>query len=86
MTSAHPTAEVPDGREAIVTRAKPLVRARDRNSLRVALDLWSHGDVALHAGAILERLNPGTMRCDGDRASPADRVDVFRRWVNSGKV
>ncbi len=63
---------------------KPLFRDRDRNSMRFAFDLWSHEDVTKHADAILERLRNGTMPCDG--AWPADRIDVFHRWANSGKA
>jgi hypothetical protein len=45
-------------------------------------DLWSYEDVSKHAPAILGRLEAGTMPCDG--AWPADRVDVFRRWLAQG--
>jgi CDGSH-type Zn-finger protein/truncated hemoglobin YjbI len=63
---------------------KPLFRRRDRDSMRFAFDLWSHDDVAEHVDAILERLAAGTMPCDG--AWPAERVDAFRRWAQSGKA
>jgi Ferritin-like len=62
---------------------KPLFRERDRNSMRFAFDLWSRDDVSTHADAILERLDAGTMPCDG--AWPAERVAVFRRWIDAGK-
>lgn len=62
---------------------KPLFRERDRDSMRFAFDLWSLGDVATHADAILDRLEAGTMPCDG--AWPAERVAVFRRWIDAGK-
>jgi Ferritin-like len=62
---------------------KPLFRERDRDSMRFAFDLWSVDDVSTHADAILGRLEAGTMPCDG--AWPADRVDVFRRWIGAGK-
>ena len=45
-------------------------------------DLWQRDDVAENANAILKRLEDGSMRCDG--AWPAERVDVFRRWVDAG--
>jgi hypothetical protein len=61
---------------------KPLFRERDRGSMLSHFDLWSYDDVSEHAGAILTRLSDGTMPCDG--AWPADRVDVFRRWVEQG--
>ena len=63
---------------------KPLFRARDRNSMRFAFDLWSHDDVTTHADAILERLRNGTMPCDGPW--PPDHIAVFDRWANSDKA
>ena len=62
---------------------KPLFRDRDRDSMRFAFDLWSPDDVSTHADAILERLEAGTMPCDG--AWPADRIAVFRGWIDAGK-
>jgi hypothetical protein len=60
---------------------KPLFRESDRSSMLSHFDLWSYDDVSEHAAAILARLEEGTMPCDG--AWPADRVDVFRRWLAS---
>ena len=65
------------------TDIKPLFRERDRQSMRFAFDLWSHEDVSAHADAILERLQAGSMPCDG--AWPAERVAVFSRWIRAGK-
>jgi hypothetical protein len=62
---------------------KPLFRERDRTSMRFRFDLWSFDDVSTHADAILRRLDEGTMPCDG--AWPADRIAVFRRWIDVGK-
>jgi hypothetical protein len=62
---------------------KPLFRERDRDSMRFAFDLWSPDDVSTHADAILARLEEGTMPCDG--AWPAERVAVFRSWIDAGK-
>ena len=62
---------------------KPLFRERDRDSMRFAMDLWSPDDVSTHAQAILDQLEAGTMPCDG--AWPAERIAVFRRWINAGK-
>lgn len=42
-----------------------------------------HDDVSRHADAILARLQAGTMPCDG--AWPKLQVDLFERWVASGK-
>jgi hypothetical protein len=62
---------------------RPLFRERDRDSMRFAFDLWSLDDVSTHADAILGRLEAGTMPCDG--AWPAERVAVFRRWIDAGR-
>ena len=47
-----------------------------------AFDLWSHEDVTAHAGAILSRLEAGTMPCDG--AWPGAHIELFQRWIDSG--
>jgi CDGSH-type Zn-finger protein/truncated hemoglobin YjbI len=62
---------------------KPMFRERDRKSMKFAFDLWSSDDVSKHADAILERLENGSMPCDG--AWAPERVAVFRRWLQSGK-
>ena len=62
---------------------KPLFRDHDRDAMRFAFDLWSHDDVSANADAILGRLEAGTMPCDG--AWPAERVAVFRQWIDAGK-
>jgi hypothetical protein len=36
----------------------------------------------VHAAEILEHLENGSMPCDG--AWPADRVEVFKRWTETG--
>ena len=66
------------------TDVKPMFRERDRSSMEFAFDLWSHDDVSEHADAILARLNAGTMPCDG--GWPRSQVDLFQRWVESGKA
>jgi hypothetical protein len=73
----------PDEPVTFEEHVKPHFREVDRQSMRFAFDLWSHEDVAEHAEAILERLQAGTMPCDG--AWPGDKVEVFARWVESGK-
>jgi hypothetical protein len=50
--------------------------------MRFIFDLWSHQDVAANAANILARLREGSMPCDG--AWPADRTEVFARWVEAG--
>ena len=62
---------------------KPLFRERDRGSMEFAFDLWSHEDVSEHADDILARLDAGTM--PGDGAWSTAQVDLFRRWIQSGK-
>jgi hypothetical protein len=62
---------------------KPLFRDRDRTSMKFAFDLWSAEDVSVNADAILERLEQGSMPCDG--AWPSERVEIFRRWIAAGK-
>jgi hypothetical protein len=61
---------------------RPLFRERDRHAMSWAFDLDSYEDVQTHAEPILDRLAEGQMPCDG--AWPADRVEVFRRWVQTG--
>jgi hypothetical protein len=61
---------------------KPLFRERDRQSMSSRFDLGSYDDVVANSGRILERLQAGTMPCDG--AWPPEQVDVFKRWVDSG--
>ncbi len=72
----------PDVTLSYEAHIKPLFRARDRDSMRFAFDLWSHDDVAAHGDAILERLQAGTMPCDGPW--PPERIAVLNRWVAAG--
>jgi CDGSH-type Zn-finger protein/truncated hemoglobin YjbI len=62
---------------------KPLFRARDRQSMSFAFDLWSYDDVRAHAADIAQRLRDGTMPCDG--AWSAARIEVFKRWADTGR-
>jgi CDGSH-type Zn-finger protein len=75
---------VPGPAEAVsfATHVKPLFRARDRQSMSFAFDLWSLDDARTHAAGILARLRDGTMPCDG--AWAAERIEVFARWAGSG--
>jgi hypothetical protein len=63
---------------------KPLFREKDRQSMRLHFDLGSCEDVRDYADRSLERLRPGSMPCDG--AWPPQHVEVFERWVHSGKL
>jgi hypothetical protein len=73
----------PDEPLSFENDVKPLFRERDRESMRRAFDLWSYDDVSQHADAIFDRLQEGTMPCDG--AWPKAQVDLFQRWAESGK-
>jgi CDGSH-type Zn-finger protein/truncated hemoglobin YjbI len=73
----------PDEPVSFERHVRGLFRPRDRGSMRSTFDLWSHDDVAGHAEAILARLRDGSMPCDG--AWPADRLDVFDRWIRDGR-
>jgi hypothetical protein len=63
---------------------KPLFREKDRQSMSSAFDLWSYDSVSEHADAILARVRSGSMPCDG--AWPQAQVELFERWVNTGKL
>jgi truncated hemoglobin YjbI len=63
---------------------QPLFRSTDRQSMSFAFDLWKYDDVSQHADAILQRLDAGSMPCDG--AWPDERVEVFRTWATTGKA
>ena len=63
---------------------RPLFRDKDVRSMQRHFDLRSYDDVSGAADRILERLRAGTMPCDG--AWPAEQVNVFERWVRTGKA
>jgi truncated hemoglobin YjbI len=72
----------PDDAIGFAEHIKPLFREVDRTSMSFAFDLWSHEDVTGNAGAILSRLEAGTMPCDG--AWPSANIELFQRWIDSG--
>jgi hypothetical protein len=61
---------------------RPLFTKRDRAAMRWAFDLGEVASVRQHADAILEQVAAGRMPCDA--AWPAERVALFRRWVQAG--
>ena len=65
---------------------KPLFRDGDRATMLsiASFDLWKRDDVADNSQAILKRLEDGSMPCD--EAWPPDRVETFRRWVETGML
>ena len=76
------TPDSPNGAPSFEQDIRPLFRENDRESMDWIFDLWNHEHVKEHAAHILERLAEGSMPCDGEW--PAERIDVFRRWVEAG--
>lgn len=62
---------------------RPLFRELDRDEMDFVFDLWSYQDVNTHADNILERIEDGTMPCDEEW--PAEKIELFRRWIEEGK-
>lgn len=62
---------------------RPLFRESDLDSMSWAFDLGSYDEVSANADLILERLQTGTMPCD--KAWPRERVELFERWIQTGK-
>jgi hypothetical protein len=50
--------------------------------MQFAFDLWDYHDVRTYAQDILERLEDGTMPCDGEW--PEEQIAQFRCWVEAG--
>jgi hypothetical protein len=63
---------------------KPLFRAKDRDAMRKAFDLWDYADVVRLAQEILNAVGAGTMPCDG--AWPPAQVETFKRWIAGGTL
>ena len=61
---------------------KPLFRAKDRDSMLAAFDLFDYDDVVARADAIVASLRSGKMPCDG--AWPAAQVDKLQQWIDAG--
>jgi CDGSH-type Zn-finger protein/truncated hemoglobin YjbI len=80
--AAQPELPGTDELVSFAAHIKPLFRDRDRQSMSFAFDLWSHDDVAGRASDILDRLQNGSMPCDG--AWAPEKIQVFRRWAESG--
>ena len=78
------TQPMPGETVSFAVHIKPLFRSLDRQSMSFAFDLWKYADVSQHAEAILDRLDDGTMPCDGPWSD--DQVETFRAWVESGKA
>jgi hypothetical protein len=61
---------------------RPLFRDKDVQSMSAKFDLSSYDDVKASAEKILAAVSKGSMPCDGSR--PAERVALFREWVDAG--
>ena len=72
-----------DGKPGFEADIRPLFRDRDRQAMTFAFDLYSFDDVSENADLILERLKAGEMPCD--RGWPPNQVQLFERWVQTGK-
>jgi hypothetical protein len=62
---------------------KPLFRELDRDEMDFVFDLWSYEDVSNNADNILDRIEDGSMPCDGEW--PPEKIDLLRRWIDEGK-
>jgi hypothetical protein len=61
---------------------KPLFREEDRDAMEYVFDLWEYNDVRDQAANVLERLEDGSMPCDGEW--PEEQIELFRRWIAAG--
>jgi hypothetical protein len=61
---------------------KPLFRAKDRDSMLQAFDLFDYEDVVEHADAIIGALRSGQMPCDGAWAD--SEIDKLQQWIDQG--
>jgi hypothetical protein len=60
----------------------PLFREHDVTEMAGFFDLRSLHDVRAHAAQILDRVDAGSMPCDGMWTE--EQVDLFRRWIDAG--
>src|SRR5262249_17054736 len=82
VTEQAPPLPGPDEVVTFEAHVRHLFRGVDRQSMLFAFDLWAYADVKRPAAEIMRRLENGSMPCDG--AWPRERIDTFRRWVESG--
>jgi hypothetical protein len=61
---------------------KPLFRDGDVDAMEFAFDLRSYEDVPANAEQIYERLEDGSMPCDGEW--PEEQIERFRAWIAAG--
>jgi hypothetical protein len=64
---------------------RPLFRSTDVDAMKPrGLDLSSYAEVRASADDILNRLQDGSMPCDG-RWQPT-AIDTFKQWIADGKL
>jgi hypothetical protein len=78
MTATQP----PDQPVSFAADIRPLFRDTDRESMMGHFDLAAYDDVRANADQILGAVSAGAMPCDG--AWPAEQVELFRRWTQTG--
>ena len=61
---------------------RPLFREMDIETMSDWFDLSSHDDVTANAALILERVEDGSMPCDGGWSD--EQVALFRAWKDGG--
>ena len=73
---------VAGGSPSFARDIRPLFRPDDREAMEFAFDLHAYEDVRENAAGILERLEDGSMPCDGEW--PEERIALFRAWMDEG--
>ena len=61
---------------------RPLFRDMDVETMMDWFDLSSHDDVKANAALILERVEDGSMPCDGGWSD--EQIALFRAWKDGG--
>ncbi len=63
---------------------RPLFRSKDINAMKNfgGFDLSRYEDVKENCNAIFEKLENGSMPCDG--AWPVSNINIFRNWIDEG--
>jgi len=71
-----------DGKLSFERDIRPLFRAKDRDSMMAAFDLFDYGDVVERSDDILGALRSGQMPCDGPW--PESQVETLQQWIDAG--
>lgn len=73
---------MPDRPISFASDIRSLFRETDRDEMQTWFDLWKFEDVRENADIILERVEDGSMPCDGPWL--AEAVVNFRQWLEDG--